>query len=238
MAKIKTPIKDYYKEHVRPPFAKIFHPTSEEFSDPFTYVDSIREEGKDYGVIKIIPPTDFKPPFSLARSLEFKPRSQRLSMTDAFNREHYLISDKLKVFYHHDDIKQKTPKFGEELLNLAIFFLVFFVLNSNFLLTFFQAVDSYEVRKDPNNMDLWRTVAVLCNIDDKYAPALRLYYYSVISPFRVALRTEQQLRRRARTGRHAFKKYKLTKRSKRNMTQYPRKPKKYRIHTWKVVTKV
>uniref|UniRef100_A0A914Y5A0 Uncharacterized protein n=1 Tax=Panagrolaimus superbus TaxID=310955 RepID=A0A914Y5A0_9BILA len=199
MAKIKKPIQNYYKDHISPPFAKIFYPTADEFADPFGYVESIRDEGREYGVIKIIPPADFKPPFSLARSLEFKPRSQRLSMTDAFNREHYLILDKLKLFYRSDEAKRKPPKFGKELLNLAIFFL---------------AVDSYEVRKDPDNIELWKIVALLCNIDSKFAPALKLYYYSVISPFRVSLRTEQQLRRRARTGRHAIRKYKLTKRGK------------------------
>ena len=117
----RRPIPDYYRHHVSPPFAKTYYPTAEEFSDPFTYVDSIQHDGRNYGVIKIVPPKGFRPPFALARNLEFRPRSQRLCMTDVFTKEHHILFDKMRSFYEGDVQKRRIPMFDGKILNFSFY---------------------------------------------------------------------------------------------------------------------
>lgn len=45
--------------------APTFYPTKEEFKDPLAYIEKISAEGAKYGIIKIIPPSDYKPEFCL-----------------------------------------------------------------------------------------------------------------------------------------------------------------------------
>jgi len=52
--------------------APTYRPTEEEFKDPFTYIQSIAAEGRKYGIIKIIPPDTWNPPFSIDTEVEYK----------------------------------------------------------------------------------------------------------------------------------------------------------------------
>jgi histone demethylase JARID1 len=45
--------------------APTFHPTKEEFRDPLAYIEKISAIGEKYGIIKIVPPKDYKPEFCL-----------------------------------------------------------------------------------------------------------------------------------------------------------------------------
>lgn len=45
--------------------APTFHPTRDEFKDPLAYIAKIKDIGQKYGIIKIAPPTDYNPGFSL-----------------------------------------------------------------------------------------------------------------------------------------------------------------------------
>lgn len=45
--------------------APTFYPTKDEFKDPLSYIEKISPQGEKYGIIKIVPPKDYKPEFSL-----------------------------------------------------------------------------------------------------------------------------------------------------------------------------
>lgn len=45
--------------------APTYRPTLEEWKDPFKYIESIREEGSKYGIVKIIPPDAWNPEFAI-----------------------------------------------------------------------------------------------------------------------------------------------------------------------------
>ena len=47
------------------PFAETVYPTKEQFSDPISYIESIRHIGERTGVVCIVPPEGWEPPFAL-----------------------------------------------------------------------------------------------------------------------------------------------------------------------------
>jgi histone demethylase JARID1 len=47
------------------PEAPVFYPSAEEFADPMKYLDSIRTQAEPAGVIKIVPPKEWRCPFPI-----------------------------------------------------------------------------------------------------------------------------------------------------------------------------
>lgn len=47
------------------PEAPVFYPTAEEFANPMKYLDSIRPQAEPAGVIKIVPPKEWRCPFPI-----------------------------------------------------------------------------------------------------------------------------------------------------------------------------
>jgi hypothetical protein len=47
------------------PEAPVFYPSAEEFADPMKYLDSIRTKAEPVGMIKIVPPKEWRCPFPI-----------------------------------------------------------------------------------------------------------------------------------------------------------------------------
>lgn len=58
-----------FAPHVLP--APVFRPTAEEFQHPLRYIESIRAEAEQFGICKIIPPRNWRPPFSIDTRVRF-----------------------------------------------------------------------------------------------------------------------------------------------------------------------
>lgn len=71
--------------------APTYRPTLEQFKDPFEYIKSISEEGKKYGICKIIPPDSWNPDFAVDTEvcgiflLQFCPSLIRLNTVFLFH---------------------------------------------------------------------------------------------------------------------------------------------------------
>lgn len=91
------------KTSQHPPLEQVptVYPTQQEFDDPITYLSSasIRKLGEKYGMIKLKPPSSWKPPFAIDETVfKFKPRMQKLSELSLFNRIRTLFKDGLGNF--------------------------------------------------------------------------------------------------------------------------------------------
>jgi hypothetical protein len=47
------------------PESKVYHPTMDEFASPIQYIQKIAEEASRYGIVKIVPPTGWRPVFAI-----------------------------------------------------------------------------------------------------------------------------------------------------------------------------
>ncbi|KAG5438790.1 hypothetical protein PCANB_002510 [Pneumocystis canis] len=100
--------KDICERRLGIQFAPTYFPTEEEFKQPLKYIESIREEGKKYGIIKIIPPKGWKPTFSIdSETFLFRTRKQALNSMEGGFRANLAYLDQLFKFHkqHSSPIK-------------------------------------------------------------------------------------------------------------------------------------
>ncbi|XP_026448028.1 lysine-specific demethylase rbr-2-like isoform X1 [Papaver somniferum] len=66
------------------PQGPVYYPTDEEFKDPLEYIYKIRPEAEPYGICRIIPPNNWKPPFALdLESFTFPTKTQAIHQLQA-----------------------------------------------------------------------------------------------------------------------------------------------------------
>lgn len=78
------------------------HPTEEEFASPIRYLSSaeVAAVGNKYGMIKIKPPSSFKPPFAINQNkFRFTPRIQKLKELNIMNRCRLFFTKQMNNFY-------------------------------------------------------------------------------------------------------------------------------------------
>ncbi|KAH8554111.1 PLU-1-like protein-domain-containing protein [Umbelopsis sp. PMI_123] len=80
--------------------APTYYPTSKEFADPIKYVQSIRAEAEEYGIVKIVPPKGWSPDFSLDTEVfRFRTRIQKLNSMEGETRANLNYLEQLYKFH-------------------------------------------------------------------------------------------------------------------------------------------
>ncbi|KAI8637375.1 hypothetical protein BD408DRAFT_58520 [Parasitella parasitica] len=80
--------------------APTFYPTKDEFKDPLSYIEKISPEGEKYGIIKIVPPKDYNPDFSLkTETFRFKTRIQKLNSMEGETRTNVNYLEQLNKYH-------------------------------------------------------------------------------------------------------------------------------------------
>ena len=101
----------------------IFEPTKEEFTDPIDYITKIRPIGEKTGIVKIRPPSDWKPPFCRhPEQFLFSPRIQCLKEVEGVNRMKLNFTDNFIHFWDLHGQKIIKPIVGGQPLDLYKFF--------------------------------------------------------------------------------------------------------------------
>ncbi|KIK29056.1 hypothetical protein PISMIDRAFT_516418 [Pisolithus microcarpus 441] len=119
LSSVKTSGPRYLPAHTlsRPfgiPQCPTFHPTSEEFKDPMTYIRSISEKAAPYGICKIVPPVGWKMPFvTNTETFRFKTRLQRLNSIEATSRAKVNFLEQLYRFHK----QQGNPRVSVPTIN-------------------------------------------------------------------------------------------------------------------------
>lgn len=87
------------------------HPSDGEFESPVEYLSrpDIRALGEEFGLVKIVPPVGWKPPFSLALSFRFHTRTQKLADLGLRNRSRKFFVENMNRFYLMAGSRPRKP---------------------------------------------------------------------------------------------------------------------------------
>ncbi|KAK6347123.1 hypothetical protein TWF696_007202 [Orbilia brochopaga] len=100
--------------------APTYWPTEDEFKDPFKYILSIAEEGRKYGIVKIIPPDTWNPPFCIdTERFHFKTRRQELNSVEGGTRANLNYLEQLNRYHaQHGMVLNRFPSVDKRPLDL------------------------------------------------------------------------------------------------------------------------
>lgn len=86
----------------------VLTPTTEEFVHPIEYLSSpaVAEIGAKYGIVKLIPPSGWEPPFLLSQEFQFHTRHQKLSDLGLTTRSRKFFNDNINRFLK---MRRKKP---------------------------------------------------------------------------------------------------------------------------------
>jgi len=102
-----------------PPEAPVFEPTAEEFKDPLKYIDKIRSVAQEYGICRIRPPSNWRPPFCIdVDKFKFTPRIQKLNELDASTRVKLNFLEKIAKYWQLQGISFKIPVLEQRVVDL------------------------------------------------------------------------------------------------------------------------
>ncbi|KAI1091756.1 PLU-1-like protein [Rostrohypoxylon terebratum] len=80
--------------------APTYHPTEEEWKDPFEYVRKITPEAREYGICKIVPPDSWNPDFAIdTEKFHFRTRKQELNSVEGSTRANLSYLDALAKYH-------------------------------------------------------------------------------------------------------------------------------------------
>lgn len=100
--------------------APTYRPTAEQFKDPVAYMQSIREEAQQYGIVKIVPPDTWNPPFAVdTERFHFRTRRQELNSVEGGTRANLNYLDQLAKFHkQHGHSLTRFPSVDKRPLDL------------------------------------------------------------------------------------------------------------------------
>ncbi|ODV64207.1 histone demethylase, partial [Ascoidea rubescens DSM 1968] len=169
------------------------YPNLDQFSDPISYLSSpdILNLSKKYGMIKLVPPTSWSPPFSInEKSFKFKPRIQQLNELNLLNRMRSIFKDGLANFLMMK--KKKPPRLTHIYLsnNTKLYYYDLFLKINQFILknliglkidaklhdnngnnTIFNEIKNYK--------NLWLSLNSIYNLAQSSTEIFNIYNYSI-----------------------------------------------------------
>ncbi|RLV90889.1 Histone demethylase JHD2 [Spathaspora sp. JA1] len=110
-----TDAKHSFKKELLKP-CPVLNPTEHEFNDPIGYLSSepIAKLGALYGIVKIVPPPTWKPPFNISPDFKFHVRKQKISDLGLTSRSRMFFRESINRFLKMRRKKQLRLSFKVE----------------------------------------------------------------------------------------------------------------------------
>ncbi|KAL1916576.1 uncharacterized protein VTP21DRAFT_5767 [Calcarisporiella thermophila] len=154
--------------------APTYFPTPEQFEDPIRYIMEIKEEGEKYGIVKIVPPEGWNPPFAInSKVFRFKTRTQKLNTMDGSTRANMAYLEKLYKFHRQQgSTVSKVPQLDKRPIDL-------YRLKKEVALR-----GGYQkVTEDKKWAEIGRTLANYRKQCTSLSNSLKMAYVKVVMPF-------------------------------------------------------
>lgn len=90
----------------------VYHPSSEQFHDAISYIESIRPDAEKYGMCRIVPPPDWQPECTIAEDLRIIPHNQFIQR---LKHKHPPVDIRLEQIKNHFELALKKKALDEML---------------------------------------------------------------------------------------------------------------------------